>query len=188
MTEIFHFEDYYIVSADPELPTEYHIFNKFLIVKANDFYEGLPGKILQLFKVAARDLRFADYTHFLKMDDTVNIWHNFSFKKLTDSINSSYEGVTISPGLDRKYHYNKCKDIKYNIPYKGTYVPYCAGSAYIISKAATKGFLNISTKTIKDELYEDLMVGKVLYLNYIYPSINHYIKYDFKKEILYSIV
>lgn len=188
MTDFFDFEDYYIVSADPDLPRDYHIFNKFLIVKANDYYEGLSEKILKLFQVVATDSRFSNYTHFVKMDDTVNISYNFSFKKLEESIEHPYEGYIISPGLNRKYHFNKCKDYSYNIIYKGTYIPYVAGSIYIISIGATKLFLNFSTGDIKDEFYEDLMVGKILYIHSIFPKINRYVKYDSNKSIIYSIV
>jgi hypothetical protein len=178
--ENFQFNDFFIVYADPNLPTEFHIFGKFIVLKANDFYEGLPEKILKLFHLAASNHSFSEYTHFVKMDDTLNVMHNISFKKLEQSINSDYEGPRVndctSP-IDPEYHYNKCSIESFNVPYIGDVVPYCNGDLYILSQKSVKSIIKCTPDNIHDEIYEDLMIGKILKLDDIIPIKNDMVFY-----------
>jgi len=188
MRDNFNYEGFYIVSADPSLPTDYFIYQKFLILKANDYYEGLPDKILKLFQVATNAKEFSDYTHFVKMDDTINLMHNFSFNKLSISMTHDYEGYDINLTPNRYYHINRCKDPIINSrKYTGDVAPYCYGDIYIISRKAALCFNNISPDDIKEEYYEDLMVGKILKLHNILPNINNYILFNAKKSLIYCL-
>jgi hypothetical protein len=189
--ENFQFNDFFIVYADPNLPTEFHIFGKFIILKANDFYEGLPEKILKLFHLAASNEAFSEYTHFVKMDDTLNVMHNISFKKLEVSIKSDYEGSHINDclnPLNRMYHYDKCSSPSFNVPYTGDYIPFCYGDFYILSRKAAESITKCKHYDIYDEIYEDVMIAKILRLDEIFPIKNDYIFFAVDKSLVYSLI
>ena len=79
---------------------------------------------------------------------------------------------------NRGYCINKCSpDCMFNFTeYGGEYVPYCvAGPGYAMSWRAVTVCAEFweTEPDLQEEVYDDLVIGKVLALQGIYPSIGH---------------
>lgn len=148
--------------------TEFNEKYRVLKLNCNDYYEGLPEKVIKTYDFISQNKRFDMYTHFCKLDDDMVIKHLIPLNKnLTD-----YCGEVRYTEGDRRYHVGRCtKHSKFNTTeYLGEYVPWClGGSGYLLSKKS----LNILSddKNYYDEIYEDLYVAKLLESEDIYPRI-----------------
>jgi len=178
--------DLYIVCGGFE---ETRLNGNIIELKCNDFYEGLPEKVILAYEFIYKNIPF---THILKVDD-----HDTDFtskqilnieSKLKIILNTrDYIGQKLNSNPpDRKYHFNKTSNDSHwkTQEYSGEYKPWLGGGeTYILSKKAIHCILsehNESTLDIlrKNEIYEDLMIGKILFANGIYPSqVNYGIKH-----------
>ena len=86
------------------------------------------------------------------------------------------------------YHYNKCSSPCFNVPYTGDYVPFCYGDFYILSRKAVESITKCTHDDIYDEIYEDVMIAKILRLDEILPIKNNYIYFLKDKSLLYSLI
>ena len=157
----------FIIIVGGSLDTFYDENNKTLNIQCNDFYEGLPEKMIKTYKFIYENDIFKKYKYICKLDDDVEI------KEFPEeNILSEYCGKigNVDYG-DRNWHIGKCsKDNKFNNKeYQGIYVPWCMGGyGYIISREILK-YIKDETG-YDDEIYEDLYIAKILNKNNIFPK------------------
>lgn len=138
-----------------------------LEINCNDYYEGLPEKVIKTYKFIYESGLFNNFTHFCKLDDDIVIRQTINTSLLTEycgKVNSNMNG-------NRKWHINRCsKDSLFNTrEYSGPYVPWCLGGCgYIISRNILK--ILADDTNYYNEIYEDLYVAKILYDKQIYPT------------------
>ena len=92
---------------------------------------------------------------------------------IADVLQKSLEEEWISRNGNRRWHINRCTPgSKFNnTPYNGIYVPWCLGGfGYILSRKAINVVGNYN-ENYDDEIYEDLLIGKILLKSDIKPVI-----------------
>ena len=141
---------------------------KILKLKCNDFYEGLPEKIIQTYKYIYKNPNFNIYSHFCKLDEDMIIK-----KILPLDILSNYCGNVQSVEGNRKWHFGKCSKTSYfyDKPYNGIFVPWCKGGyGYILSRKSLEYISQTTDNIIDNVIYEDVYIGIILNNNYISPN------------------
>jgi hypothetical protein len=178
--------DLYIVCGGFE---ETRLNGNIIELKCDDAYEGLPEKVVLAYEFIYKNIPF---THILKADDhdtefTAEQIKNIEvkFKNILDT--KDYIGQKLWNGEgNRKYHFNKTSNTSQwkTQEYSGEFRPWLGGGeTYILSKKAINCILlkyNESTLDIlrKNEIYEDIMISRILFTNGIYPDqVNYGIKY-----------
>ena len=169
-------DDYIVVVGGTETKEDKHLVH----IDCNDYYEGLPEKVIKTFKFVHDNARFGGYTHFCKLDDDMVIRQLLQTKQLDDfsgKVNNSFDG-------NRRWHTGRCStNSTFNTTeYKGVYVPWCAGgNGYCISLESMK-ILAIA-EDYYDEIYEDVYVAKLLRDRQILPvSIVNQSEYLYSKD------
>ena len=168
MMKQWKLDDDYIIVRGGASETRYNNTTHILDIECNDKYEGLPEKVLKTFKFVINNSEFESYSHFVKLDDDMNI-----IKILDHSIleQIEYAGkVNPYPG-SRNWHIGRCsKDCKFNnIPYTGIFVPWCEGGVgYILSRNAISRLPN--NIKYEDHIYEDVMIAIFLRENNVLPQ------------------
>lgn len=135
----------------------------------NDSYAGLPDKMLVLFKFLATASDFAPFTHFVKCDEDMRVLRPFE----ETNILGDYSGRVYTSEGNRRWHIGRCPGSPWNArPYTGVFVPYCLGGyGYVMSRrAVTVAAIAAGILTSADEIYEDLMMGKILLACGIQPT------------------
>jgi hypothetical protein len=189
--------DCLIFCGDETLETNYLLETNILYLKCNDFYEGLPEKIIAMLNVINTDPIFSDITHIIKIDDhDTKIKENFKQSiKLNEQliVNNHYLGQRINrpyrigylrkPTLvvDVKWHFGKCSPLSdWNFkPYTGKYVDWAdGGCGYILSKYAINCIcilydFNNLFKIKEYHIYEDVMIGLIMNKCNIKPLLIH---------------
>lgn len=147
--------------------TYYNNKNRILYIECNDYYEGLPEKIIKTLKFLSESPYFSKYTHFVKLDEDMEIKSLFYYDKIK---NIDYGGNVQFVEGNRKWHLGKCSiNSNYNKKeYEGPYVPWCKGGyGYIISRRAIN--LIKDNKDYNNHIYEDLYLALILREKGIYP-------------------
>lgn len=158
MNELDLENNYIIVSGNDN--TFYDKNNKHLYIKCNDYYEGLPEKVIKTFSWLIESYKFKCYDYFVKLDDDIIVK-----KKINTNIfkNQDYIGkVNFNEG-NRSWHIGKCSvNSKYfNRPYYGKYIPWClGGNGYVLSRKAI--FLIKNDTNYLNHIYEDLYIALLL--------------------------
>jgi hypothetical protein len=168
-------KDYLIIKGGyPEttINWKFHTLN----LECNDFYEGLPEKVIKTYNFIRINTIFSIYSYVCKLDDDMIINTLIPLHILSD-----YCGYVYKYQGNRNWHINKCSitSIFNTTPYKGDYVVWCRGGyGYILSKKSLV-ILTTSSYNYKDDIYEDLCISKILHLNNVFPiniNIRKYIK------------
>ena len=183
-----------IFYADQELTETYIYKNRILCLKCNDYYDGLPEKILNMIRAILDIEQFSNITHIVKVDDWDTNFNNDiipNINKILSTNNIDYGGYNICfkhcnkndiennefPG-DKHWHFGKIssESFWYEKHYKGKWAPWIdGGCGYILSRNAmekiktsveNKNNYQISTEWI----YEDVMIGYLLYKCNIKPT------------------
>ena len=173
--------------------TYYDNNNKILHLKCNDGYEGLPEKMVLMIEFVLYSTFFSDITHILKIDDHDNVFTAKNIEKLYSLeelkkhhyIGQKLNTRTLYPWQwcdGNKYHIGKVstKSYWYDKYYSGGYLPWLdGGCSYILSKTALKcinHWYNSSNieELRRKEIFEDVMMGKILYHHNIFPKIVNY--------------
>lgn len=155
---------------------EYNETKRVLKLKCNDFYEGLPEKMIALIDAILEIDDFKNFTHVMKIDDHDIIRKELNIQELNKNTNPlfHYMGKRVIssnyPYHNRCWHFGKCSEKSHwkNKKYKGKYTTWAdGGKGYILSFNAMKcinsvyNFTNIDT--VKDyHIYEDLMIALIL--------------------------
>jgi len=185
-------KDLIIFSYSPKKENWYDEKERILYLNCRDTYECLPEKVICMIEQILGKKYFNDITHILKIDDydasklTENKIKNLY--KYSEIKNGNYIGQNIvewSGSRTHTYHYGKVSINSewHNKPYNGVFVPWLnGGKSYILSRKAMQCInKEYNSKNLdllyKNEIYEDLMISKLLYRYEIYPT-----------EILYNIV
>ena len=160
-------------------PTTRRIGN-ILILDCADTYEGLPEKMIALMRYVTTDPSCSHFTHILKIDDH----DTFCTTEVAAAIDISgieYAGQRLCGGggpVNPYWHFGKVTQGSYwdRRPYTGPYVPWVdGGCTYILSRRAME--LCVATADAmgleelrRTEIYEDLMVAKMLFPHGIYSQ------------------
>lgn len=158
--------------------------NRVLYLSCNDFYEGLPEKIICMIDAVLKINIFNRFTHFIKIDDhdaLINYERVINLSQMYVNGNDycgflisgmQQDGTYMKPGtfyVNRRYHFNKCSENSEwnNKEYPGIYAPYAWGGLYILSRKALVCINSVYTSNNKKEIrqnhiFEDLLVGITL--------------------------
>ena len=158
---------YYIILGYKE--TLINPKKKIIFLKCDDSYEGLPNKIVELFKFLSTSKFFEKYTYFFKCDDDINL------KKIIDyrQLKGDYLGTVQNYEGKRDWHLGKCSmgSEWNNKIYQGEYITWCKGGyGYILSRKAID-VVSDYKEIYDDEIYEDLLIAKILVKENIIPLI-----------------
>jgi len=170
--------------------------SKVLHLKCNDFYEGLPEKMILMIEYVLHSNYFSDVTHIIKIDDHDNSFTEENIRnlyKLEEIKQYHYIGQKLNNNFfypwqwteSNKYHLGKVSENSYwfDRNYAGGYLPWLdGGCSYILSRDAMKCVWSWYNSSNLDELrereiFEDVMMGKILYHHGIFP-----------KEKIYGII
>ena len=166
----------YIIIVGKKMNKEYELQDNVLYMNCNDLYDGLPEKMIYCINYILLNDKFKKFTHILKIDDhdnkisekTIN-----TIKKYKNILNQyDYIGQQINIGSNgiKKWHFKKLsKESRwYRKEYTGEFVPWAdGGCSYILSKRSMyyiNSIFNLKNieKLRDQEIYEDLMIAKVL--------------------------
>uniref|UniRef100_A0A6C0LGB4 Glycosyltransferase n=1 Tax=viral metagenome TaxID=1070528 RepID=A0A6C0LGB4_9ZZZZ len=173
--------------------TYYDKKTKILHLKCNDKYDGLPEKMILMMEYILHSIHFSDVTHIIKIDDHDNVFtkenidHLYNINELQEYhyIGQKLNNTTSFPWTwhdGNTYHYGKVESNTYwhDRCYSGGYLPWLdGGCSYILSKEAIKcifSWYNSSNleELRESEIFEDLMMGKILYHHDIFPKLVNY--------------
>jgi len=167
--------------GDPSLHENYNYdeIRRILILKCNDFYEGLPEKMIALISAILELKCFQHVKYIVKIDDhdiikkILNL--DYIKRRLNIKPNDSYIGNRIIhydkfKKVTRRWHFGKCsKGSSWEKQlYKGIYTSWAdGGQGYILRRdamekiASVYNFSNINDVG-KYHIYEDLMIALIL--------------------------
>ena len=151
-------------SSGKKMNKEYELQDNVLYMNCNDLYDGLPEKMIYCINYILQNDKFKKFTHILKIDDhdnkisekTIN-----TIKKYKNILNQyDYIGQQINIGSNgiKKWHFKKLsKESRWAD----------GGCSYILSKRSMyyiNSIFNLKNieKLRDQEIYEDLMIAKVL--------------------------
>lgn len=132
-----------------------------LYLNCPEAYETLPQKVHLFFEHCDNNF---DYDYIFKTDDDsyIDMRKFLSF----DKQNADYIGRMLGmadSAITRTWHYGKCTDKSYEVPYRGKYVcDWARGGGYFLSRRAVRILIPKTAKLFSKELFEDKMVGDAL--------------------------
>ena len=176
MMSALNCEDY-LIACGGYSENKYQSDTKILQLNCNDKYEGLPEKVITLYNTVYKNSLFDKYTHFGKLDEDMKV-STLIPESILEGI--EYSGRVHSGHGRRTWHYGKVakESIFYQTSYKGHYPKrWCKGGyGYILSRKSLDIVADYNDS--KNEIYEDVMIGKLLEKNNISGAsinINQYI-------------
>ncbi|MDJ0553842.1 MAG: tetratricopeptide repeat protein [Microcoleaceae cyanobacterium MO_207.B10] len=167
---------YCFVVGEPELTSEWQNQGDILYVKSPDNYESLPLKIFQALKCLHCCF---DFQGVLKLDDDTWIQDIPRFLELIDWLETEsthdYLGNIRGYSIGRSWHFSKCESTSidktpYDLPFVARWCD--GGSGYFLSAKSLQVLFENTIKYpgyFRGELYEDVLVAKILYLSGIKP-------------------
>jgi hypothetical protein len=182
-----------IFTGSYDKSTIYDKNSKILYLNCNDCYEGLPEKIILMIEKILTLPEFKNVTHILKIDDhdtyftdeniknlhNLNELHFYNYigQKLIHRPRNTWSDYHFGKIYKNSHWYNKKGNIS-----NATWLD--GGCSYILSRKAMKvinkiyNSSNINIIRMK-EIYEDVMIGRLLKSRNIHPhEINYNIKGD----------
>ena len=161
----------------PNLSSNYLLKDRILYLKCEDTYDHLPTKIYMMISTILKIETFSTITHIFKLDDHDTDFDKSLYSKIKNikSKQKNYCGQWIIYGqADRKWHYDKCPITSrwYNIPYTGDIRPWCdGGCGYLLSRHSMNLICCELDKIniYENHIYEDVMIGTILYKYNIVP-------------------
>ena len=138
-------------------------------VDAPDTYEGLPQKVIKAYKAALQYRPGLKYV--VKMDDDMVVKPLMA--DLSGGLDVDYLGCVVDRPGNPKWHFGKVANgSKWDgRPYYGPWVPYAAGGmGYLLSRKALEVLSKAAPALWEEEIYEDIMVGKLLKAGGIEPN------------------
>lgn len=173
--------------GNPELEEnyQYDAEKRILTLKCNDFYEGLPEKMIAMINAVLQLQVFSTITHIFKIDDNDMRMKTLNLEYINNIImkngNQNYMGFRVIYSNNNKpcrtWHFEKCSSGSYweHNTYRGPYTNWSdGGKGYVLSRhsmdkiCTTYNFKNM--KFIKKyHIYEDVMIALILKTHNIYP-------------------
>lgn len=164
-----------------DLGVEFFLQHEELFVAARDDYENLPQKVLAFFNAA-----FAlGYDRAVKVDDESFVFVPEFVTLLSNTKQATYACVVRSANpvemektYNRSWHQGKCQNdnynsFVYNLAYK---YEYCLGApGYALDRTGMRQLRSYYMENFTDncrayEIYEDVLIGKILAHHGIYPT------------------
>ena len=135
-----------------------------LYVDCPESYELLPRKV-HAFLVYAH--RHFDFDYLFKTDDDtyLDLERFIAFARHGADYIGQFRELPV-PEIGKTWHYGKCTDKAYEVPYERPFVcAWATGGGYFLSRAATLAAASRTESTCADSLFEDVMVGEALTLD-----------------------
>ena len=132
-----------------------------LYVDCPEAYEKLPQKVHLFFEYCDNNF---DYDYIFKTDDDsyIDMERFLSFDTQGADYIGRIQGMEDS-AVTRTWHYGKCTDKSYEVPYSGEYIgDWARGGGYFLSRKAISILIPRTAKSFSNELFEDKMVGDAL--------------------------
>ena len=163
--------DFVIVQGGATSDT-YDPHRRVINLNCNDKYVGLPEKVLKTFHFLSTNENFSQYTHFVKLDDDMQVISRF------DEIQADYMGNVHYVDGNRQWHIGRCGNFWDKIPYIGEFKPWCMGGfGYVVSRNALGKIL--PDHDYLDHVYEDVYLGLLMSKAGIEPT-----QIDIKKYVI----
>jgi hypothetical protein len=157
----------------------YNEETRILALKCNDYYEGLPEKMIAVISAILEIEHFSNIQYILKVDDHDMVNRNVNLEgimiRLARKPNNDYIGnrvikINELTKVNRKWHFGKCSPGSFweKQSYTGTYTSWADGGAgYILSRTAMDKISSIyhfnNIHTVKNiHIFEDLMIAIIL--------------------------
>jgi hypothetical protein len=134
-----------------------------LFLDCPESYEMLPRKVHELLAYAVGNLDF-DYL-FKTDDDTYLDLERFIGCDLQDAdyVGQFREMPVPVPEIGKTYHYGKCTDRSFEVPYERPFIcPWATGGGYFLSRRAAEIAAQRTARSHPEHLFEDVMVGEAL--------------------------
>lgn len=189
----------YLIISGKKITKNYILENKNLYLNCNDYYEGLPEKILCGIKAILNIEKFNNITHIMKIDikNFINEMNNKVIEKINNIIKHTpydYMGQIINSWVlaNRGYALNRCSPNSTwnNKKYSGKFPKkWIDGESYILSRKALMIIVEYFSKYNKlyisqNFIAEDVMIALILLDHNIYPKkINYNNKSYIKSKI-----
>jgi len=178
-------KNFLIFTSSPKNENWYDENDKILYLNCRDTYESLPEKVICMIDQVLQQDYFKKYTHILKIDDyeavkltPEKIKNIYNFPEIERNDYTGQELLFYKNNRSaRTYHYGKVsKESRWHDNlYKGTFVPWFnGGKSYILSRNAMECINTIyngaNIEVLRRyEIYEDLMIAKLLHKFSIFP-------------------
>lgn len=147
--------DDFIVVQGGFISDSYDEDTKILNLNCDDRYIGLPEKVMKTFHFLVKDNRFGQYTHFVKLDDDMDIIKKF------DKIEGDYIGNVHYIDGNRSWHMGRTDSFWDDIPYNGEFRPWCMGGyGYIVSRKSIEKI--VPNYDYTKHIYEDVYMGLLM--------------------------
>ena len=132
-----------------------------LYLNCPESYETLPQKVHAFLRYSRDHFEF-DYLFKTDDDTYLDLERFISFDRLgADYIGQFREQPMAERG--KTWHYGKCTDKSYEVPYERPFVcPWATGAGYLLSRKAVDIASAKTGETYRDSLFEDMMVGEAL--------------------------
>lgn len=138
-----------------------------LFLDCPESYETLPRKVHAFLGYALRHFEF-DYLFKTDDDTYLDLERFIGFDKEGADYIGQFREQPVAE-LGKTWHYGKCTDKSYEVPYERPFVcAWATGGGYFLSHRAAEKAVEKTAGTFADSLFEDMMVGEALTLD---PSI-----------------
>lgn len=132
-----------------------------LYLDCPEAYEKLPKKVHLFFQYCVKTFDF-DYIFKTDDDSYIDMDIFLSFDKRGGDYIGRIQGMEDS-AVTRTWHYGKCTDKSFEVPYEGEYIcDWARGGGYFLSRKAVEILLPKTAVSFSRELFEDKMVGDAL--------------------------
>jgi len=132
-----------------------------LFLDCPEAYEQLPQKVHHFYQFCVQHFAF-DYL--LKIDDDsyVDVEKLLGFNARGRDYIGLFRGMGDTQ-VTKTWHYGKCTDKSFEVPYEGKYIAdWARGGGYILSRRAVDRLVLKTAESYKEHMFEDKMVGDAL--------------------------
>jgi hypothetical protein len=135
-----------------------------LFLDCPESYETLPEKVHAFLAYSLQNLEF-DYLFKTDDDSYLDLERFIGFDRQGADYIGHFRELPV-PELGRTWHYGKCTDKDYEVPYERPFTcAWATGGGYFLSRKAAAIAARATAGTFADCIFEDLMIGEALTLH-----------------------